>query len=127
MYSSLSFGKGFGLSLKQLQNILYKVHLKQVQGSTDKTIAGIAIDSRQVKNDFVFVPIVSVLTMKLMPLHFVHVNLIGMLVPFVYLISGLTMLVLPPLKLFLLLFLLRLRRLFIFDVCLFVIINYKKT
>jgi len=83
------------------------------------------------KNDFVFVPIVSVLTMKLMPLHFVHVNLIGMLVPFVYLISGLTMLVLPPLKLFLLLlfllFLLLLRRLFIFDVCLFVIINYKKT
>lgn len=43
--------------MKQLQNILYKVHLKQVQGSTDKTVAGIAIDSREVKNKFVFVAI----------------------------------------------------------------------
>lgn len=33
------------------------MHLKQVQGSTDKTVAGIAIDSRDVKNDFVFVAI----------------------------------------------------------------------
>jgi UDP-N-acetylmuramoyl-L-alanyl-D-glutamate--2,6-diaminopimelate ligase len=41
--------------MKQLQNILYKVHLKQVQGSTDKTVLGIAIDSRQVQNDYVFV------------------------------------------------------------------------
>jgi UDP-N-acetylmuramoyl-L-alanyl-D-glutamate--2,6-diaminopimelate ligase len=41
--------------MKQLQNILYKVHLKQVQGSTDKTVSGIAIDSRQVQNDYVFV------------------------------------------------------------------------
>lgn len=43
--------------MTQLQNILYKVHLKQVQGSTDKTVAGIAIDSREVKKDFVFVAI----------------------------------------------------------------------
>ncbi len=43
--------------MKQLQNILYKVHLKQVQGSTDKTVAGIAIDSRQVQKDYVFVAI----------------------------------------------------------------------
>ena len=41
--------------MKQLQNILYKVHLKEVQGSTDKTVSGIAIDSRQVQNDYVFV------------------------------------------------------------------------
>lgn len=33
------------------------MHLKQVQGSTDKTVAGIAIDSREVKKDFVFVAI----------------------------------------------------------------------
>ncbi len=43
--------------MTQLQNILYKVHLKQVQGTTDKTVAGIAIDSRAVKKDFVFVAI----------------------------------------------------------------------
>ncbi len=43
--------------MKQLQNILYKVHLKQVQGSTDKTVLGITIDSRQVQRDFVFVAI----------------------------------------------------------------------
>ena len=43
--------------MKQLQNILYKVHLKQVQGSTDKTVLGIAIDSRQVQKDYVFVAI----------------------------------------------------------------------
>jgi UDP-N-acetylmuramoyl-L-alanyl-D-glutamate--2,6-diaminopimelate ligase len=45
------------IKMIQLQNILYKVHLKQVQGSTDKTVAGIAIDSRAVKNNFVFVAI----------------------------------------------------------------------
>lgn len=43
--------------MTQLQNILYKVHLKQVQGLTDKTVHGIAIDSREVKKDFVFVAI----------------------------------------------------------------------
>jgi UDP-N-acetylmuramoyl-L-alanyl-D-glutamate--2,6-diaminopimelate ligase len=43
--------------MKQLQNILYKVHLKQVQGSTDKTVLGIAIDSRKVQKDYVFVAI----------------------------------------------------------------------
>lgn len=43
--------------MTQLQNILYKVHLKQVQGSTSKTVAGIAIDSREIKKDSVFVAI----------------------------------------------------------------------
>ena len=40
-----------------LQNILYKVHLKAVLGSTDIVVSGIAIDSRLVKKDFVFVAI----------------------------------------------------------------------
>jgi UDP-N-acetylmuramoyl-L-alanyl-D-glutamate--2,6-diaminopimelate ligase len=40
-----------------LQNILYKVHLESVQGSTDITVSGIAIDSRLVQKDFVFVAI----------------------------------------------------------------------
>ncbi|MCX6208434.1 MAG: UDP-N-acetylmuramoyl-L-alanyl-D-glutamate--2,6-diaminopimelate ligase [Bacteroidetes bacterium] len=43
--------------MTSLQNILYKVHLKQVQGTTDKTVVGIAIDSREVQRDFVFVAI----------------------------------------------------------------------
>ncbi|MFY7964580.1 MAG: UDP-N-acetylmuramoyl-L-alanyl-D-glutamate--2,6-diaminopimelate ligase [Chitinophagaceae bacterium] len=43
--------------MKKLQNILYKVHLKQVQGSTDIAVLGIAIDSREVKKGFVFVAI----------------------------------------------------------------------
>lgn len=43
--------------MKQLQNILYKVHLKQVLGTTDQTVAGIAIDSRKVQNNYVFVAI----------------------------------------------------------------------
>lgn len=43
--------------MKQLQNILYKVHLKQVKGSTNKLVAGIVIDSRVVKNNYVFVAI----------------------------------------------------------------------
>ena len=43
--------------MKQLQNILYKVHLKKVQGLTDITVSGIAIDSRLVQKDFVFVAI----------------------------------------------------------------------
>ena len=41
----------------QLQNILYKVHLKSIQGSTDITVSGVAIDSRLVQKDFVFVAI----------------------------------------------------------------------
>ena len=40
-----------------LQKILYKVSLKAVQGSTDIAVAGIAIDSRLVQKDFVFVAI----------------------------------------------------------------------
>ncbi len=43
--------------MKILQNILYKVHLQSVQGSTDKTVLGIAIDSRLVQENFVFVAI----------------------------------------------------------------------
>jgi len=43
--------------MKVLQNILYKVHLKHVQGPTDITVSGIAIDSRLVQNNFVFVAI----------------------------------------------------------------------
>ncbi|MDB5211271.1 MAG: UDP-N-acetylmuramoylalanyl-D-glutamate--2,6-diaminopimelate ligase [Sediminibacterium sp.] len=40
-----------------LQDILYKVHLKQVQGSTGITVTGIQIDSRKVKAGDVFVAI----------------------------------------------------------------------
>ena len=43
--------------MQQLQNILYKVHLKAVQGSTNIVVSGIAIDSRLVKNGFVFIAI----------------------------------------------------------------------
>ncbi len=43
--------------MKQLQNILYKVHLKQVLGTTDQIVAGIAIDSRKVQANYVFVAI----------------------------------------------------------------------
>ena len=43
--------------MKQLQNILYKVPLKAVQGSTDITVTGIAIDSRLVQKGFVFIAI----------------------------------------------------------------------
>ena len=43
--------------MKTLQNILYKVHLKQVQNSTDISVSGIAIDSRLVQKGFVFVAI----------------------------------------------------------------------
>jgi UDP-N-acetylmuramoyl-L-alanyl-D-glutamate--2,6-diaminopimelate ligase len=40
-----------------LKDILYKVHLKQVQGGTGITVAGIQIDSRKVKTGDVFVAI----------------------------------------------------------------------
>ncbi|MES2330213.1 MAG: UDP-N-acetylmuramoyl-L-alanyl-D-glutamate--2,6-diaminopimelate ligase [Bacteroidota bacterium] len=40
-----------------LQDILYKVHLKQVQGSTGITVTGIQIDSRKVRAGDVFVAI----------------------------------------------------------------------
>jgi UDP-N-acetylmuramoyl-L-alanyl-D-glutamate--2,6-diaminopimelate ligase len=40
-----------------LQNILYKVHLKAVKGSTEIPVMGIAIDSRLVQKDYVFIAI----------------------------------------------------------------------
>ncbi|MBV9986695.1 MAG: UDP-N-acetylmuramoyl-L-alanyl-D-glutamate--2,6-diaminopimelate ligase [Chitinophagaceae bacterium] len=43
--------------MKKLQDILYKVHLLEVRGSTDITIAAIAIDSRRVEQGSVFVAI----------------------------------------------------------------------
>jgi UDP-N-acetylmuramoyl-L-alanyl-D-glutamate--2,6-diaminopimelate ligase len=43
--------------MKLLQDILYKVHLQQVHGSTAVNVSGIAIDSRKVEKDFVFVAI----------------------------------------------------------------------
>lgn len=43
--------------MAKLQDILYKVHLKQVQGSTSVDVAGIEIDSRKVAAGFVFVAI----------------------------------------------------------------------
>jgi len=43
--------------MAKLQDILYKVHLKQVQGTTSVDVAGIEIDSRKVAAGFVFVAI----------------------------------------------------------------------
>ncbi len=43
--------------MAKLQDILYKVHLKQVIGSTAIDVTGIEIDSRNVSNGFVFVAI----------------------------------------------------------------------
>src|SRR4051812_12430753 len=43
--------------MKVLQDILYKVHLQQVKGSTDVTVTGIEIDSRKVNKGAVFVAI----------------------------------------------------------------------
>ena len=40
-----------------LKDILYKVHLKQVQGSTGISVTGIQIDSRKVVDGNVFVAI----------------------------------------------------------------------
>ncbi len=41
----------------KLQDILYKVHLKQVQGNTSVDVTGIEIDSRKIQKGFVFVAI----------------------------------------------------------------------
>ena len=43
--------------MQTLQNILYKVRLQQVVGSTATTVSSIAIDSRKVEKDSVFVAI----------------------------------------------------------------------
>jgi UDP-N-acetylmuramoyl-L-alanyl-D-glutamate--2,6-diaminopimelate ligase len=43
--------------MAQLQNILYKVHLKEVHGSTDLDVQDVCIDSRGVKSGSVFVAI----------------------------------------------------------------------
>lgn len=43
--------------MTKLQDILYRVHLKQVQGSTDITVTGIQIDSRKLEAGNVFVAI----------------------------------------------------------------------
>ncbi len=43
--------------MAKLQDILYKVHLKEVHGSTDLDVTGIQIDSRKVSKGSVFVAI----------------------------------------------------------------------
>ena len=43
--------------MKTLQDILYKVHIKSVEGSTSIDIMGIAIDSRLIQKSFVFIAI----------------------------------------------------------------------
>ena len=43
--------------MAKLQDILYKVHLKEVHGSTGLDVSGIQIDSRKVTTDNVFVAI----------------------------------------------------------------------
>ncbi len=43
--------------MTKLQDILYRVHLKQVKGSTDITVSGIQIDSRKLEASNVFVAI----------------------------------------------------------------------
>lgn len=43
--------------MKQLQNILYEVHLKEVHGKTNLSVNDIQIDSRKVNNGSVFVAI----------------------------------------------------------------------
>ncbi|MFN3667583.1 MAG: Mur ligase domain-containing protein, partial [Sediminibacterium sp.] len=43
--------------MTKLQDILYRVHLKQVHGSTDITVSGIQIDSRKLEAGNVFVAI----------------------------------------------------------------------
>lgn len=48
--------------MTKLQDILYKVHLKQVHGSTDVTVTGIQIDSRKLEPGNVFVAIRGVLS-----------------------------------------------------------------
>lgn len=48
--------------MTKLQDILYRVHLKQVKGSTDITVSGIQIDSRKLESGNVFVAIKGVLS-----------------------------------------------------------------
>lgn len=48
--------------MTKLQDILYKVHLKQVHGSTDVTVTGIQIDSRKLEPGNIFVAIRGVLS-----------------------------------------------------------------
>lgn len=48
--------------MTKLQDILYRVHLKQVKGSTDITVSGIQIDSRKLETANVFVAIKGVLS-----------------------------------------------------------------
>src|SRR6476620_4926363 len=43
--------------MKKLQDILYKVHLQQVIGSTEAAVSAIVIDSRRVERGAVFVAI----------------------------------------------------------------------
>lgn len=50
------------MEMTKLQDILYKVHLKQVHGSTDITVSGIQIDSRKLVSGNVFVAIRGVLS-----------------------------------------------------------------
>lgn len=45
------------MKMTKLQDILYKVHLKQVHGSTDIRVTGIQIDSRKLEKGNVFVAI----------------------------------------------------------------------
>ena len=40
-----------------LWDVLYKVSIRSVAGSTDVQVEGITIDSREVKKDFVFVAV----------------------------------------------------------------------
>lgn len=48
--------------MTKLQDILYRVHLKQVKGSTDITVSGIQIDSRKLEAANVFVAIKGVMS-----------------------------------------------------------------
>ena len=48
--------------MTKLQDILYRVHLKQVHGNTDITVSGIQIDSRKLEAGNVFVAIKGVLS-----------------------------------------------------------------
>lgn len=48
--------------MKKLKDILYGVNIEKVVGTTDKPVAFVAFDSREVKSDFLFVAIVGKLT-----------------------------------------------------------------
>lgn len=43
--------------MKQLRDLLYKVHITATSGDMNRPVAGIAFDSRQVDHDFVFVAV----------------------------------------------------------------------